>query len=664
MASSWPTFRLPAQPPSATRSAGGRVPRAADITLLPLRAPRQKSQRRADTRSSPKRSKSAMRSCRTKARRLEGQSSIQDFFYQHKRAEPIEINLRGDQPSLLSSASIPQSLPTFTNSSELLSSALERCVAVQKLIKSGDIPLHESPWVSWSCVNEVLKKKRNQAITSDATSVLLAKMDMQIFAWAPDLICPGLQMRCPSCRKPSTSSEWSRPRVVHGLAQAGVYTTSLYTCLHCSASPRLANSASTRHATRVRKKFSADLPEVLALLPKDVLAKRELFDTGRILYEAPVLDFVRSMSTKTSWSGIAEVLSDMKTAFWVKSVRSAWRALQIAPSREEIEVLPRELALSAEWVRNLYVADAKARSQEVAQELEAEVGDDILMLDWTKDAATRSSSKWLFNAMDSRCRLVGFKLTRSSKPREVKDLMARFARRGVRPSLIYVDDECCGQWRSISAEYWPQAHVRLDPFHAIRRLTKTVSSLQHPWHAEFCSRVSEAIYEYDADMLSRLKAARASAGLCADAPRAEVRKYVPRRITNESRIVAKIEETLKDFEGRRHADAGPLLTEATQQAWSALKLHVTAGCLCDPSGVQLCKPSGRSDKLGGQDFYEIRSRRGSSALEGFHVHQKQWLGTFASHALEAGTFLLADGAVRWNRKRKKDSACRDVAPSS
>ena len=664
MASSWPRFRLPAQPPAATRSVGGRIPRAADIILLQPQATRQKIQRRAGPRSSPKRSNSATRSCPTKARRLEGQSSIQDFFYQQEQVEPTKVDLQRDPPFSLCSAGIPRSLPTFTSSSELLSSALERCVIVQKLLKSGDIPLHESPWVSWSCVNEVIKKKRNCAITSDATSVFLANMDMQIFVWAPDLICPSLQMRCPSCRKPATSSEWSRPRIVHGLTQAGIYTTCLYTCLHCSTSPMLTNSASTRNARRVRKKFSADLPEALALLPKDILAKRELFDTGRILYEAPVLDFVRSMSTKASWSGIAEILSDMKTAFWVKSVRSALGASQIAPSPEEIEILPRELTLSAEWVRNLYVADAKARSQEVAQELEAEVGDDILMLDWTKDAATRSSAKWLFNAMDSRCRLVGFKLTRSSKPREVKDLVARFAQRGVLPSLIYVDDECCGQGRSIVAEYWPQAHVRLDPFHAIRRLTKTVSSLQHPWHAEFCSRVSEAMYEYDADVLSRLKAARVSAGLCADAPRAEVRKYVPRKITNELRIAAKIEEVLKDFAGRSHADAGPLLTEATHQAWSALKLHVTTGCLCDPSGVQLCKPSGRSDKIGGQEFYEIRSRRGSSALEGFHAHQKQWLGTFASHGLEAGTLLLADGAVRWNRKRKTNSAHHGVAPPS
>ena len=94
------------------------------------------------------------------------------------------------------------------------------------------------------------------------------------------------------------------------------------------------------------------MPELLALLPQEVLAKRTLVDTGRILYEAPVLDFVRSMSTRTSWSAIAEVLTDMKTASWMKSISSALKisegTLQLSSAHEEIKLLPGELALSAE----------------------------------------------------------------------------------------------------------------------------------------------------------------------------------------------------------------------------------------------------------------------------------------------------------------------------
>ena len=113
---------------------------------------------------------------------------------------------------------------------------------------------------------------------------------------------------------------------------------------------------------------------------------------------------------------------------------------------------------------------------------------------------------------------------------------------------------------------------------------------------------------------------------------------------------------LDEFAKRHHADAGPLVTEATREAWSALKMHVAAGCLCDPPGVKLSMPKGPAESIGGEDFLAVRSRRGSSALEGFHAHQKQWLGTFATHSLEASTLLLTDGAANWNRKRRRDAS--------
>ena len=58
--------------------------------------------------------------------------------------------------------------------------------------------------------------------------------------------------------------------------------------------------------------------------------------------------------------------------------------------------------------------------------------------------------------------------------------------------------------------------------------------------------------------------------------------------------------------------------------------------------------------IGGEYFRTVRTSRGASALEGFHNHQKQWLGCLARHAADAGAALLADGAVRWNRKRRRD----------
>ena len=93
-----------------------------------------------------------------------------------------------------------------------------------------------------------------------------------------------------------------------------------------------------------------------------------------------------------------------------------------------------------------------------------------------------------------------------------------------------------------------------------------------------------------------------------------------------------------------------VLTAATNTAWGSLRRHVAAGCLCDPPGIDL-NSYGATMSVGGDDFQSVASMRGSSALEGFHSHQKGWLGQRAIHSVEAGEALLRDGAVRWNRRR-------------
>ena len=80
------------------------------------------------------------------------------------------------------------------------------------------------------------------------------------------------------------------------------------------------------------------------------------------------------------------------------------------------------------------------------------------------------------------------------------------------------------------------------------------------------------------------------------------------------------------------------------------ELHIMKGCLCDPSDVVLSEV-GNPIMIGDVEFQPIRAKRGASALEGFHAHQKRWLGQFAQHTTHAGQALLAEGKVRWNRKR-------------
>ena len=60
--------------------------------------------------------------------------------------------------------------------------------------------------------------------------------------------------------------------------------------------------------------------------------------------------------------------------------------------------------------------------------------------------------------------------------------------------------------------------------------------------------------------------------------------------------------------------------------------------------------------IAGEQFRVVNSKRGSSCLEGFHTHQKSWLGASATHKSDIGMALLRDGAARWNRRRRAEAS--------
>jgi hypothetical protein len=381
---------------------------------------------------------------------------------------------------------------------------------------------------------------------------------------------------------------------------------------------------------------------------------RNFVNTGRMLCEAGVVDFVRALATRTSWAAIADTINELKEEAWDRDVVSVFTTLcahfQVRSSSQSCS-FPHQCHVSADWVRNVYVADAQKRHGSVSQELSAEKGDDVLALDWTVDAAERCSADFLFNAMDGHRRILMSSFTSACSPHGVKHLLVSLKKRGVDPKVVYVDCECCGAWRGIVKGIWPKAMVKLDGMHAIRRLTRTVSSTQHPWHGQFCVALSNAIYTYDAEVMARFLAACGRRTEHDKSPNYAQRKYVPRVIVDAPRIALAVASVLTAFKST-HPEAGPLITQSTMDAWRDLQPHISAGCLCDPPGVQLHE-YGKGVRIGGHLFKPIRTIRGASALEGFHNHQKQWLGCLARHAADAGAALLADGAARWNRKRRR-----------
>ena len=499
----------------------------------------------------------------------------------------------------------------------------------------------------------------NSASELTDADVLAVVSRPDLFVWVPELVIPGLRIDCMFCKATITCKEWAAPRILHGLTSQMVYVTMKYRCRNCIADPikglmQDSKQQPDRPAKRIERKFQADEEAFLNALPAHVKGSWNFVNTGKIICEASVVDFIRALATRASWSAIADAINELKTEAWHRNVRN-WRTiceLLGIRTRMDAPCMPDEWRLSAQWVRNAYVTDASHRQVEVCRELAAQCGDQVLVLDWTIDAAARCNSKFLFNAMDGQRKILLSALTETCNPREADPFLATLAERGVHPLVVYVDCECCGAWPRIVQRLWKDAVVRLDGMHAIRRLTRTVSSTQHPWHDRFCAAVSNAIYTYDADVLERLRIARQRSGRSAQVPASVRAKFVARQIKHPGQIAASIESVIAAH-SEPHVSAGPLLTDRTLTAWRDLRTHVLSGCLCDPDNVVM-NVLGDSVTIGGESFNIVKSRRGASALEGFHTHQKQWLGSLATHAADAGAALLADGAVRWNRKRQRE----------
>ena len=322
-------------------------------------------------------------------------------------------------------------------------------------------------------------------------------------------------------------------------------------------------------------------------------------------------------------------------------------------------VAPAAHHVTDKWVKHLYMVDAKRRGQEVQGALCAEKGDDVLALDWTRDAATRCCQKWLFNVMDGKHIVLCSEFTTDCEPAGVRGILQKLCDRGVKPKVVYVDEECCGAWPPIISAVWPDAVVRLDGMHAIRRLTRTTTSTQHPWHPRFCKAVSRAIYTVDEQAVEGNASSSTDAAMSiSSAVRCPSSR---RRIANPKEITTSLEAVLRLFE-RPDKQAGALLTQETYAAWHCLRKHIATGCLCDPDSVNL-NACGDVESAGDNHQGGVRNSRGSSALEGFHTHQKGWLGTLAKHSSDAGAALLADGAQRWNRRVRGRKAPTERLPS-
>lgn len=526
---------------------------------------------------------------------------------------------------------------------------------VKKGLVSGDASI-AGPW---ACPREAMqtaiamnaKRKREGERGIDGKEALNLVTQPAVFLWAPEQFYECARIQCPACGSAGSVHGWGETRVLQRISSKCVYTSRRYACNVCLTrpAPGKASLASIRAKT-----FLADSEAVMASFPAVVRSAWNFVDMGRVLCDAPLLDLVRSSATKSSWTAIAEIVNEMRATAWMRDVTLPylhmcdWMGIQ--PTEFSAQ-LPKEHEVTSDWVRNLYMNDYHKRQPEVKHELEQETGDAILKLDWTKGAATRCKGKFLFNAISGAGKLLASEITATSCPGEVEAVLWHLRGRGVWPKVVYVDDECCGAWAAMVNRIWPACCVCLDSLHALMRLTQTTACTQHPWHGKFCRMLSEALFKYDQQVLQCIRSALARNGRPKTITKNQKLKYVPRVIQNPHEIATAIDETINSFRERVHGEMGALLTAGTDTAWKSLRKHVLRGCLCDPPGIEInAYTTDEPLQIGDEIFYRVHKLRGTSSLEGFHGHQKRWLGPLGIHSREAGMALLADGHVRWNRR--------------
>ena len=263
-------------------------------------------------------------------------------------------------------------------------------LAVTRRIDDGHLELAGDPWVRpadltrrAAAVHVRRRSDGGSAVSSEDVQSLA--LQPSVFVWAPDLLFTDLELACPSCGSEFSGARWHTSKPLHGLSSLHAYIARRYTCNECATGGS--------RAQRRRKEFVADAPALLDSLPDYVKTMWQLRSTGRTLCEATVVDFIRAMATRTSWSAIADTINEMRQTEWARSVTLPYYRLCARFSisdRTGEPAPPAAHRITERWVRNLYMADASRRRQEIQEELCAEKGDDVLVLDWTRDAAANA----------------------------------------------------------------------------------------------------------------------------------------------------------------------------------------------------------------------------------------------------------------------------------
>ncbi|XP_066915572.1 uncharacterized protein [Clytia hemisphaerica] len=330
----------------------------------------------------------------------------------------------------------------------------------------------------------------------------------------------------------------------------------------------------------------------------------------------------------------------------------------------------------AQWFLAAYVRDVWSRKEEIKGAISSVFGR-VLKIDSTNKILKKlagndkDSAKWVTNLGNEYGSILQLIVTTSESMEALKPIangiMQRYKRAKVKlPEILYTDRDCCRQDGPsvfkvlFDDEDWKYMIVCLDIWHYMRRLALGLTTESHPLYGTFLKRLSGCIFEWNQDDFRLLLEAKKSemvlienkepsdATILKSLNRKEIARHCQRKTRSHDEIIQSIERLILEMTGVTDLVGVPLLKDDMVDVWTEQKCHVR--CILDPDGIQLYTKVS-TQKKGTVELPVYRCARGSTSLESFHQHIKNFIPGRSANALNFQAYLL-DGLMRWNANRK------------
>ena len=296
----------------------------------------------------------------------------------------------------------------------------------------------------------------------------------------------------------------------------------------------------------------------------------------------------------------------------------------------------------------------------------------VLRGDHTRKVAKKVQIKggavWSYALMNEDQKILSFVLTESDSDTKLDSFFAALKTRYELASVplakhIYIDKNCCElppYTESASArkkskaimpvacssdrtevqrksstcrlKYNPEIEEHLDPNHSISRFGRGCVSEAHPSFSSFLSALSDAYFISDTSDMKRLEIAWKFAQKVGPKPTKEyIRRHCRTQIPPPAELEKRVTEVYNCFKTAFDRETSSYLYSDEMEKVKELQMkHIVRGCLSDPVDSEGNIQYQVRGYVALEHSKDLRCRlpvystvRGSSQLEGFHVHQNR-----------------------------------------